>query len=361
MTMPVGWPRRLLVTTLVGLAACLAVTADEGRFRVIASESPESLQRKLNAVGAIGYHAIAAGRGSALSGKGRTVVLLKRNETAAATYEYRVLEISGLTDSFVPVSELGKAGFRVKQGLMLAELPDDWWSSQSDYDDHVQLILERSDASAAYDYDVFAYENPTALERKLTEFMKQGYDVIGLLNSVRRLRIVLERDLRAEPVDSETTMPAGGRYQLIIGSLKVGLRHQINDASARGYRVASVAETGTHAPPMMLLEKVAKTGRTLEYKPLYEPGQRILNEKLEKKLNKRARKGFRITPGAISRSVVVMERIEQTTPAQYRTLSSRTPPGLSENLQSAAEQGYRPITMFVSGDQTTVVVEKPGS
>jgi hypothetical protein len=344
--------------TLVAGPGTAAESPDPAPFRLISGERPGSLERKLQAAGTQGYHLIAAARGTTLNGKGRGVALLGRDPENATPTEFALITSSGDLASAADDAEfkqLTAAGYRLRMRGVLPDNPDDWWVPEAGYESQVWLILERRGNGGPYTYAAFGYSTEAEFKKDMAAYVDEGYAVLGILNSARRLRILLERDLSKNEKAPQIVAP-DGRHRLLMGSRKLGVRMQLNDVAAKGYRLAGVADASTIAPPFVLVEKRATRIEDHVYRTLYEPGTKIYKDKLDRKLNKRARKGLRIVPGGITSTVVVFERSEQA--VEYRTLSSRTRPGLPEQLASAVDRGFRVMALFVGGDETTVVTER---
>jgi len=356
---------------LLGLLilASLPMPAQEAgaeRFRLIGAERAQSLNRKLRSAAAEGYHVIAAGRGPSVSGKGRVVLLMEKNETAEQRREYAVLTSSGKLDdapTAAGINALAAKGYRLSPEHILPERLDDLWVTESTYEDQVLLILERPPGpdDSAYAYDSFSYETAASFTRELSSSLAKGYEPMGIVNSARRLRIVLEKRPGRDGPASGDPGERAGRYRILLTPKRLAMKHALKRAAKKGYRVVDMADPSIYAPPMLLLQKRDDPPETYRYKLIVKPGKKIRKSKLERKLNKRARKGFHVTPGAITRSAVVLQRPPgPLTHPEYRALSSTTAPGISATMEAALSEGFRLVTIFVTAGETTVLLEKPG-
>ena len=81
--------------------------------------------------------------------------------------------------------------------------------------------------------------------------------------------------------------------------------------------------------------------------------------RLEKKLNKKGKLGFRVSGRSVTTHVVGLERPGETPPRMtYRALSSKKVEGLSEVLDQALQEGYGFLALLVSADEIVLVVGK---
>ena len=100
----------------------------------------------------------------------------------------------------------------------------------------------------------------------------------------------------------------------------------------------------------------------IEYKFLDDVPIKQTKDKLEKKLNRRARNGWRVAERGTTLKVITLQRpvreAERTSKAEYLILSSRRAPGLARSLEDATNRGLEFVRLFVEPDETTVLLEK---
>ena len=208
-----------------------------------------------------------------------------------------------------------------------------------------------------YAYDSLVVHEPERLYAELAERREAGYVAVGIWNSARRLRVVLEKQLDAPPPPP----PADGEpFRLLIRATKPGLKRRIEKAGAEGYRVVAAADQSINAPPIVLLEK-SDAADSVRYSVLYDPAKKLRKGKLAYKLNRKSVEGFRMDPRVATDRVLTLERRPAGSPVpHYMTVSSKTPEGLPRAMARAAEQGYRYMMLFVEADRASVVLERNG-
>jgi hypothetical protein len=288
-------------------------------------------------------------------------VLLERAAgDAAPGCEHAVVGLAGDFDEQAQdrVNRLGAEGFRLRRGGVAARRVGDWWLPGGAYEEQVVLILERpvSGDAVPHEYRTLAVQDHEALYDSLSELASAGFEVAGLLNTARRLRLLLERRLDG-PADAGTF--AVDPYRLLVRAKKRSLRKQLRIAGREGFRAILAVDQSINAPPMVLLERAAGPAPEFEYGILHEPLKRLRKDKLEKKLNRRATQGFRLAPEALTARVMVLEPLPPgAEPAHYRIATAQAPPALPAILEEAAAEGYRFRTLFLDAGAISVVLER---
>ena len=91
------------------------------------------------------------------------------------------------------------------------------------------------------------------------------------------------------------------------------------------------------------------------------PFERERKGKLEHKLNRNGKAGYRVVAGSSTDTLLVLEReARPATCHAYRTFSTRTPYWLSA-LEESTREGYSFVTMLVEAGKTLVLLERPGA
>jgi len=362
-------PCRSLLCALIVLVSCWSlagpVRGEEAvaRFELVSSESPTALERQLRSAAERGYRMVAASIGAAVSGKQRVVVLMERVAADSGAWDYAVIETGGDFDAAVKgrsVNGLAADRFRLNPQGILGRPVNDWWTPESEQGEQALLILERTPRAPACSYLSIKVSGAKQFADEMAARYADGFHALGMWNAARSLRVVIERT-RGESEAAIDQLAGNEPYHLLIGSTKMALSGQLDRAADRGYRVIDVADQSISAPPMILMKWNRGPGEGTEYDLMYEPGKKIRRDKLERKLNKRGRAGYRVAARAITPSVVVLERPanpEVKTKIEYLALSSRDQPGIAPELENALSRGYRFLALLSYTDETVVVVER---
>jgi hypothetical protein len=353
--------RALPFVLMVSLLAGSAARSDDptGRFELVAAERADSLAQKLKLAGN-GYRILASAHTPTMTGKGQFVVLLERARSPDEGREHVVLSLAGDFDDDArgQVNARGAEGFRLRPEGIVARRVSDWWLPDDAYADQVVLILERpvSGSTVRYDYESVIVKGYEPLYRNLIDRRTEGFAVVGLLNTARRLRVLLERRVDGPP--AAHPMGSVEPYRLLMRAKKRSLLTRLRMAGAEGYRVVLAVDQSINAPPMVLMEKHSGPTPSFEYAVIHEPLRRLRRGTLERKLNRKAARGFRLTRDGITARVMTLEPLpDGRTPPRYRTLTTRSPLGLPRAMDGATTRGYEFMAMFVDVDRTTVVLE----
>jgi hypothetical protein len=356
--------RELIFLLLLG-AAFGGLVGEEpaDRFVLIVAEGADSLERKLRAQAAEGRRIVGACHGLSLQGDGRVVVLMERPPGSGEPFEYLALSVPGdlgKQGALDELNDLGARGYRLFQRHVFARPVMDWWLPTSAYGDQVTLIVERSPDSDRHRYATVAYSESAPFRRTLDEHRSEGFRVLGLWNTFRRPRVILEKSLDVKAGAAGLTTDGAEPYRLLVQATKHGLKSALERNGAVGYRVLDSTDQAIQAPPIVILEKAAAPSDDISYKLMKQPLKKIRKEKLEDKLNKRARKGYRVLPSSVTGAMLILERESKESPSlQYRALSSKVPPGVPRGMEELTARGYRFVAMFHSSDETTVLVGRP--
>jgi hypothetical protein len=354
-------PALLLLAMLIP-GAPRALGGDDGSYVLLQAGGPESLQRKLRGPAADGYRILGACHGLDLQGNDRVVALLEKSAAAAAPYEYVALGVSGdlgREGVLDRVNELGAEGYRLFQRHVFAQPAIDWWLPAEGYDDQMTLILERGPQAAPREYEALAYSTPQAFQQRLDEHVAAGFDVLGLWNTYRRPRLLLERALDDRVPASEAA--GDGDYRMLVVSTRHGLKRALERYGLEGYRIYDSADQAVLAPPIVILERSADPTEAMKFKLLKQPFEKIRKDKLEKKLNKRGRRGFRALPRSLTGTLLILQREGKRAdapPLEYRALSSKSAPGIPRGMQELVPRGFRFVAMFHGSDETTVLLAR---
>jgi len=360
----------LSVALLAGGAAGVEAAAGGERFLVIEAGGAESLERRLRGPAAEGFRILGACHGVTLQGDDRIVALLERREAGAGAgaaggpFEYATLQVPGdlgREGSLERANELGEQGYRLFQRHVFARPAIDWWLPAEGYDNQVTLIMERSAEPGRYRYLSLAYGDPESFHRELAGRLDDGFDVLGLWNTFRRPRLLLEQRR-----DGTTAVPPRGEdaYRMVVAATSNSLKRALRRHGLAGYRIFDSTDQAILAPPIVILERSDGPTDEIKFKLVKQPLEKIRKDKLEQKLNKRSRKGFRVLPRSITGGMLILERVGPLDGApllEYRALSSKSAPGIPRGMEQLTAQGYRFVAMFHASDETTVLLDRPRS
>ncbi|MCP3981143.1 MAG: hypothetical protein GY716_17735 [bacterium] len=352
---------RLLLSTLLAAAvvATPAFAQDLAGFRLVSEREPERLERRLRQAGNDGYRVLGTARGVGVDGNMRISALLQRDAAGDGPYDYRVLATSGnLNDEaeYRKLNDLGADGFRIRAGGVLVRSVSDVWLPDDEYEDQMILVLERGARPVGVRYESERYGVPEKFERALKQRRVDGFEILGLWVTQRRLQAILEAPLDA-PASSSTFK--GEDYRMMILPTRKYLKIKLNNMAGQGYRVLTTEDPPTTGPPLMLLERNNEGTDKIEYRFFDEIPKKLHRDVLEQKLNKKAAKGWTVTLGGVTDNVVTLEHIPGSeTRVTYRAVSSSQKPGLSPVLEEATAAGYEYVAMFVKPAETMVLLEK---
>jgi len=354
--LPRGAPLLLLAALVL---PAIAVAQESAGFRLVSEREPERLERRLRQAGNDGYRVLGTARGIDVDGNMRISVLLQRDATGLGPFDYRVLATSGNLDDeteYHKVNDLGADGFRLKVGGVLVRAVSDVWLPADEYEDQMVLIFERGADAVGVRYESERFGNPEEFERALKQRRVDGFEILGLWVTQRRLQAILEAPL--DSLASNSTFK-GEDYRMVILPTRKYLRDKLNRMAGQGYRVLTTEDPPTTGPPLMLLERSASGPGKIEYRFFDDVPKKLHRDKLQAKLNGEARRGWFVAHGGVTDNVITMERTSGDKPGvTYLAVSSSQKPGLSTVLEEATAAGYDYVAMFVKPAETMVLLEK---
>lgn len=336
---------------------------DLPRLVFVEGQQPAALETRLQLTASRGYRLIATAEGTDLSGRSRVAVLLER-DASGAKYEYAVRSGTGdLSDASMrrTIDPLFGQGYRFSSvGFVVRRWPE-IWLPESAYDDQATLILERdADSDMQWSYASLGFGTETTFYRALDDHRRQGFEILGLWNTDRKLQLILQRPAdRDRPAASYTS---DQDYRLLLIATRTVLKSRLNSMSKQGYRVREAEDPPTVGPPMLLVQRSAEAGKALKYRFFKSVRKRMRNDRFAEKLNKRALNGWRLTPGGLTDSAYVLQRNPKWKKGQpsasYRLLSSSNAAELASDIAGAMEDGCTLVTMVVEPSRTSVLLEK---
>jgi len=365
----VSAPRLLLIAlaglTVVSVPAPGAEQDAAPRFRVVTSAPGPELEPHLRSAARDGFRLLASAQGVDVTGRPRITVLFERDTTGSAALDYRALACTGNlqeTSTRDVLAALGEAGYRLAPAGVTARKLEEVGLPEAAYENQMVLILERDGDGQPHDFESLAFGEYEPFYRRLAALRADGYAVFGMWNTGRKLQLILQRR-SASPGPSDDR-PASEHRLLLMATRQV-LAGKLSAAADEGFRILAAADPSIAGPPVMLLERTAAPGHRLEYGFLDDVPVKQSKDKLAKKLNRRARDGWRVAPGGTTAEVITLERPfepsgRRSTPAEYRLLSSRRAPGLPRALEQAMHEGFEFVRLFVEPEETTVLIERSG-
>jgi len=353
----------VLAWLLVGGAQGLAAEEEAlPRFRLVTAEDASRLERKLHSEAEGGYRLVAAAQGVGVTGRPRLTALLERTLNDAGPRGYRVLACAGnLQDDEVreTLAPLGGEGYRLTRRSVTARKLEDFWLPEAAYEDQMVLILERGEEGQRYAFDSLSFGDFEPFYRALGQRREDGFRIVGMWNTGRNLQLILQR--RTDDGASREE-PAVEEHRLLLLATRLVLARKLEAAARDGFRIIAAADPSTTGPPVLLVGRNAAPVQAIEYRFLDDVPVRQMKDKLAKKLNKRARGGWRVTRRGTTAEVITLQRPAEESQrlprAEYRVLSSRQAPGLPRALEEAADEGFELVSLFVEPEETTVLVER---
>ncbi len=334
------------------------------RFRLISAAGVEELRERLGQASTGSYRIAGAAEGTAISGGNRIAVLLEH--VPGGGYHHAVATSRGPMDEAAegrPVNEWAAEGYRLSAETVLAGPAGDWWLPDAAEERTAVFLLERGPEARPHEYVAMTFQGEKRFDRDLGHWTPEGFRPVAVWNRGRSLAIVLERPVPGGggvPPGATSAQATAGDYVVHVGVIRNSTRGKLKEWAADGYRIVDIADASIRTPPIVLLRLEAEADWSSRL--LYEADRKVHNEKLEKKLNKRGRKGFRIAAGTLTDQIVGLERPphqgEPPAQVQYRTLSSRTAPGIPLALERAADEGFEVVALVVNADEILAVVQR---
>ncbi len=349
----------LLALGCVVVPSSAAATASS-RFVVIDGDGAEALERNLKSAGSQGYRLVASANGTDVTGRSRIAVLLER-DPGGRTVEFAVRVGTGdLTDPSMrrAIDPLFEDGYRFSTaGFVVGSRPE-MWLPASAYADQATIILERpADVGARRSYLALDFGSEEAFHSQLAERTGEGFEVLGLWNTDRRLQVVLQRSL-----DDGRPPAVGATQRLLLAATRKALKLSLNPLARRGYRIRQAEDPPTAGPPILLLQQTAGPDEFVEYRFLSKVPNRMRTDRFLDKLSRYAAKGWRLTPGGLTDNVFTLERDprrDRSAPrATYRLIASASADELASALEQAVAGGERLVTMVVEPARTSLLVER---
>ena len=332
------------------------------RFQPVHANAAEQLERRLQAFAAKGYRLMAVAQGDSVTGRPRWTALMEKPGGAAKPFGYRVVTCSGKLqekETAGVLASLGDAGYHLTPTSVTVRELRDVWLPESAYDEQMTLVLEKGAEGRRYAFDSLAFGDYERFYRDLGQKTTDGYEVVGMWNTGRRLQVILQkRTDEGAPVGE----PDSPEHLLLLMATRLVLAGKLESAAGDGFRILAADDPPTTGPPVILMEKTATSGNIIDYKFLDDVPVKQNKDKLEKKLNKKARKRWRVAGRGTTAEVIALERSSrrtgETSRANYLLVSSRRAPGLSQSLEDAMGRGYSFVRLFVEPDEATVLLER---
>ena len=350
----------LLAAAIAPLVAQAAPSSPASNYRLLSADDAAQLERRLNAAAEEGYELVAVAGGTDVAGKPRLAALAQRATGPAADYRALACASAGAEAARDELAKLGAEGYRLRPQTITARMLRDVNLPGSAYDDQLTLVLARHDDGAHYEFHSLSFADFEPFQNDLTRLRGEGFELLGMWNTGRKLEAILQRRSGPSPV---AAMRLAVEHRLLLPPTRLVLGKKLESLASDGFRILAATEPSITGPAIVLLERSAITGDNLDYKLADDLPAKQRQDALEKRLNKRARKSWRVSRRGVTAETIVLERPNRwvhTEPFAYRLLSSRRAPGLEPALEQATRDGYAFVRLFVEPEETTVLVEKPG-
>jgi len=353
-------------------------------YRLLQMVELSSLQEKINETAAEGYRLV----GAVPNAGGTWAAIMERVDLLLPPCQYVVLARKEGRDFQGQINEAASQGFllvprAVAQGRAVPPQFDLAWMEKPSAPSptaHYLLIGfgVKASGKAALNPKLWAETNPLHYIRpQLNAALTEGYKIERVVPTAV---VVMEKAERDANADKSAPAPPGkdplSRYQT-LGDYKADkLDARLKQEAARGFHLIDLAP---YAPPMW-------TGATLEgVEGNIAPARGSRYEyaafateltKLEAELNTHAAGEFRLFPQSLlgaswqrerpndpsAHCRVVMERdVTAASEFQYRVIWSQRLSNKAEDIENAADAGFRALGIASFDSDLVVVMEKPRS
>ena len=334
------------------------------------------IQGELSPLTEQGYKVIALSHGSLEPGLGETLILEKLPEgTLSPTYQIAVpnqILPDVLEDE---LNRLGFNGYRVvlNGAFSHSKVEKGWWlldfllQPSTGYErrtyimNYRHVLMERTLTKCRY---LVPRTNFRLTDKKAKRAFAEGHRLVGATYD-GELFLIMEQcgDTIHGTANPGTQQPADDtrmRYRVIKTADGEKAQKQLDQAASQGYRVL-LSDWG-----MLAMEKATPGAGPREYHVVSVPDSPTLEQALN------SSKGFCMVANTMSvtqkdkrksrRIFVVLEKSpDHKTGCQYRALSVRDHnlPSLQDEVNVAAEQGYRVMGVTDDSTATIVIMERP--
>jgi hypothetical protein len=147
---------------------------DPTDYRILATNKTSTMQKEMNEAGEAGFRFGAVMGGETSFGGSEVLVVMTKNASARARYEYRLLATNKTSTMQKEMQEAGDAGYEYRGQTVF---------KSAFGGKEVVVILERetgAEAPARYEYRLLATKKTSTMQKELAEAGEQGFEFVGV-------------------------------------------------------------------------------------------------------------------------------------------------------------------------------------
>ena len=342
-----------------------------------------TLQDKINEAGREGYRLAAA----APAPGGTTIAVLQKAADREDTYSYLFLTGNGDAKLEQALNSAGSKGFR----LVSRDVAPDW---KPGLPRPLSMWMEKGPGpSQNFQYALISFGPKTVLKaglnpklwvdfnaldyvkKELTDAESRGFRLVRIISGAA---LIMEK-VAGSPGGTPSTpvgSPPGvqpGTYRTLPNLQGAKLQKKLQEAASGGYCIADIDLLAPAAmwPAILMDKSISSSTDAQAGNCSYEVLQK--RDLGDKDFNEAGTRGFRLVPQSTSEYIalqmvqnrqvarLVLKAIFEKGPAtnsvfRYRTVSAAQLTELSERLEQAGAEGYRPIRVDTGADGSLVVI-----
>jgi len=334
----------------LGLFLCLlinAIFAEEKReysqpYIVLATVRTNTIKKQLTEAAAQGYHVVAGDAANNI------LVLEKGQASDLSDYLY-------FDNLFRGMKEAAAQGYRL--------LPKTLGTAKYS---PIGAVMEKVSGNVHYEYKILDTIRTSSFQKDLSQAAAEGWQLVGLQSEDLHYG-VLERPTGEAP----PTERRSDRYLLLATKRPSTMQKELDDAAARGYRVAAA----TAAEEMIIvLERPGAITPTEGARYEYQVLSMARSGTLEKEINVGVARGFHVLPNTLSlfkkkgglfslptsdELALIIEKDPKSAKAyEYRLLGTRRVGTLERELNETIRQGFKVAGMMLSHQEQLILMER---
>ncbi len=159
----------------------------ESRYLLLATKKTKTMQAELDEVAAKGFRVVV---GSPTSGT-EMAVLMERVAEPPNTYQYRLLATTRTGTMQKELNEAAAEGFRLLPRTMVAKVDITPFKGGQEI---VVLLEKEPNSTKRYDYKLLATTLTSTLQKEITEALRDGYMLAGLVSRGEHM-VIMEKEV----------------------------------------------------------------------------------------------------------------------------------------------------------------------
>ena len=163
---------RVLVAAGVALCVAPSLAAQDFGYRVLSTAKTSTMQKEMQEAADVGFRFGGVMGGETAAGGSEVVVVMVRDGSAAAGYQYRLLATSKTSTLQKELQQAGDAGYEFRGQTQF---------HSAFGGKEVVVILERpKEAGPRFEYRLLATSKTSTMQKELTEAGERGFEFVGL-------------------------------------------------------------------------------------------------------------------------------------------------------------------------------------